>query len=281
MLYRTTPRILVFLVFLFPFCFSVYAQEVEIQSSGQIKNVKDPVDPQDAATKAYVDQMSEILLSAGINGVVQDIDGNVYKTIKIGEQVWMAENLKTTHYNDGTPILKVTDDTAWKNLSTPGYCWYDNDSTLHAELMGVLYNYYVVADTNSLNVCPVGWDAPTDAEWTVLTDFLEDNGYGYRGSGEDIGKSLAASFRWTSSGVLGSVGNDFGSNNTSGFAGLPGGFRLNYGTFISLGIMGRWWSSTELSSGYAWARILYHDVINVGRTDGDKRTGSSVRCLRD
>ena len=190
-----------------------------------------------------MDQMSEMMLDAGLNGIVKDFDGNVYKTVKIGSQVWMAENLKTTHYNEGTPIPLVSDNTAWSNLSTPGYCWYDNDSTMNAKVFGALYNYYVVADTNGLNVCPVGWDVPTDAEWTVLTDFLEDNGYGYGGSGTDIGKSLAATFRWTSSGTAGYVGNDLGSNNSSGFVGLPGGQR--YGkSFRYLGSYGFWWSST-------------------------------------
>ena len=128
MIHGTTARILIFLLTLFSFCLSMYGQEVEIQSSGQIKNVKDPVDPQDAATKNYVDQMSEILLNAGINGVVQDIDGNVYKTIKIGTQVWMAENLKATHYNDGDAVPNITVDSEWDDLASGAYCTYSNDN---------------------------------------------------------------------------------------------------------------------------------------------------------
>lgn len=252
-----------------------------ITAQNRITNVSDPLDPQDAATKNYVDMMSEMLLDAGINGIVKDIDGNVYKTIKIGIQVWMVDNLKTTHYNDGTAIPEVSDATAWSNLTTPGYTWYDNDSTMHAELHGALYNYYAVADTNSLNVCPVGWDVPTDAEWTILTDFLEDSGFGYGGSGADIGKSMASTFGWTSSGTAGQVGNDQGTNNSSGFSGLPGGLRSPDGSFFEIGLVGYWWSSTEDSTADAWLRLLLYNSGNVSRSFNDKGFGISVRCLRD
>ena len=268
------------------FAWPLFSQQLEVDGeidvkNNKIKNVSDPADPQDAATKAYVDQMSEILLDAGINGVVQDIDGNVYKTIKIGDQVWMAENLKATHYNDGTPIPLVTDNTAWQNLTTPGYCWFMNDSTSNAKVFGALYNYYVVADTNTRNVCPAGWDVPTDAEWMVLTEFLTNSGYGYAGSGMDIGKSVASNFRWTSSGTAGHVGNDLGSNNSSGFSGLPGGYRDSNGSYVNLGLLGFWWSSTG-SGANAWYRGLGFDLNgSVSRFNDDKRLGFSVRCLRD
>lgn len=252
-----------------------------VNVAGVISGVSDPVNAQDAATKNYVDQMSELLLDAGINGIVQDIDGNVYKTIKIGTQVWMVDNLKTTHYNDGTAIPEVSDATAWSNLTTPGYTWYDNDSTMHAELHGALYNYYAVADTNSLNVCPVGWDVPTDAEWTILTDFLEDSGFGYGGSGADISKSMASTFGWTSSGTAGRVGNDQGTNNSSGFSGLPGGRRDSDGTFNFVGSLGYWWSSTEYLTSSAWHRYLFYNNDDVYRNFGPKGFGFSVRCLRD
>ncbi len=248
-----------------------------------IINLADPTNAQDAVTKAYIDQMAEIFLNAGLNGVVMDIDGNTYKTIKIDTQLWMAENLKTTRYNDGTSIPLVTGSTAWGNLTTPAYSWYDNDSTKYAKLYGALYNYYTVADTNSLNVCPTGWHVPTDAEWTGLTDFLTNNAYGYGGSGTDIGKSLASTFGWRSFGMAGHTGNDQATNNSSGFAKLPGGYRLNGGSFAEIESAGCWWYPSEDDTDTSKARnhCLYYHHINVFRAADYKEFGFSVRCLRD
>ncbi len=249
-----------------------------------IINLADPTNAQDAVTKAYIDQMAEILLNAGLNGVVMDIDGNTYKTIKIGTQVWMAENLKTTRYNDGSAIPLVTDNTAWENLNTPAYSWYGNDSTLNAKLYGALYNYYTVAvaDTTN-NVCPTGWHVPTDTAWGVLTIFLSNNGYGYGGSGSDIGKSMASTFGWTSSGTAGNIGNDQATNNSSGFAGLPGGYRNYNGTFEDIGNYGYWWCSSEDESdpNYAWHHYLNYSSEGVTSNPDYKEYGYSVRCLRD
>ncbi len=247
-----------------------------------ITNLADPTNAQDAVTKAYVYQMAEIFLNAGLNGVVIDIDGNTYKTIKIGTQVWMAENLKTTRYNDGTVIPLVTDNTAWENLNTPAYSWYSNDSTTNAKLYGALYNYYTVADTNSLNVCPTGWHVPTAVEWGVLGNFLPNNAYGYGGSGTDIGKSMASTFGWTSSGTAGSTGNDQATNNSSGFAGLPGGNRSNDGTFNDIGDYLYWWSSSDFfNSSNARSLRLHYNNGTPTFYNANKKFGYSVRCLRD
>ena len=193
----------------------------------------------------------------------------------------MAENLKTTKYNEGTSIAEVKNDTEWNYLTTPAYCWFDNDSTTNAKLFGALYNFYSVADTNSLNVCPVGWDVPTDAEWTILTDYLDDKGYGFGGSGADVGKSLAATFRWNNSSTAAEVGNDIGSNNSTGFAGLPSGYRNASGAFSLNGDYGFWWSSTVGTTAFAWLRYLYYVSDNVNRSFNDEHSGFSVRCLRD
>lgn len=265
---------------------SLFSQKLDVEgdanfNNNQIKNVADPTDPQDATTKAYVDAMSEILLNAGINGVVQDIEGNLYKTLKIGTQVWMVENLKTTHYNNGTPIPNVTDKAAWENLSTPGFCWYDNDSTKYAKLFGTLYNYYVGADTNNRNVCPVGWHVPTFDNWNKLTFFLEADGHGYEGSGSDIGKSMAARFRWNSSVNPGDIGNNAGANNSSGFTGLPAGARDVNGTFGTINDQGWWWSSNYLNGNNSWYLHLYTGYGGTTWSSIDKRLGMSVRCVRD
>ena len=276
----------IFLILLFPVF--VFSQNVEVEggfieysidvSSGVIKNVADPISAQDAATKAYVDAlesqvsvMNNILQDTGYNGTLSDVEGNVYKTIKIGDQIWMADNLRVTKYNEGTPIPEVTDGTAWENLNTPGYCWYDTTGTNYAtysqDTFGAMYNYYVVADTNSLNVCPVGWHVPTDGEWTTLTDYLGGTGIG---GGKMKEAGLA---HWNSQNT--------GATNESGFAGLPGGFRFNFGYFDNIGSSGFWWSSTEFNTSNAWYRYLLFLNVNVNSIYNNKGSGLSVRCLRD
>ena len=270
----------------FPISNLIHAQQLEVegdlQVNGRITGVMNPVNDQDAATKAYIDQMSEMMLDAGLNGVVSDIDNNVYKTIKIGTQVWMAENLKTTKYNDGTNIQNIVGEVAWGGLSTAAYCWY-NDINSNSERFGALYNFHVVAATNSLNVCPEGWSIPSESDWLVLTNFLTNNGYGYEGSGSDIGKALASRFRWTSDGAAGNVGNDLGSNNSSGFSSLPAGYRVDDGGFDDDGIEGYFWSSTE-DSGNATDGVfmlLSNYSANFTNSSENKNYGMSVRCLRD
>lgn len=256
-----------------------------IKITGTITGVSDPINAEDAANKSYVDGMkasfNEDLLDAGLNGVVQDIDGNKYKTIKIGTQVWMVDNLKTTHYNNGTAIQKVTIDTVWQSLSSPAYSWYDNDSIQNSKLLGALYNYYSISDTNSLNVCPVGWDVPTDTDLTELEVFLENNGYGFDGSGVDFGKALASRYLWTINTSPGAVGNDPGTNNQVGFSGFPAGFRNSNGTFTGIENYAIWWSSTAVNAEIGWYRYLYFGNDYIQRSFFGKAGGLSVRCIRD
>lgn len=197
-------------------------------------------------------------------GTVMDIDGNVYQTVTIGSQVWMAENLKTTKYNDGTSIPNVTDASEWLNLSTPGYCWYDNDIS-YSNPYGALYNWYTV---NTGKLAPTGWHVPSDDEWTTLTDYL--------------GGEISAGSKLKESGTLHWYGSNLGATNETGFTALPGGVRGWLGVFGNISLYGNWWSSTENSESAAWNRSIIYSNINVDRGGGaNKVIGLSVRCVKD
>ncbi|MCX6328872.1 MAG: fibrobacter succinogenes major paralogous domain-containing protein [Bacteroidia bacterium] len=198
---------------------------------------------------------------------IADYDGNTYNTVTIGTQVWMLENLKTTHYRDGTDITY----NVW-SVGTEAYCWYGNDPA-NKDLYGALYNYYAVTDAH--NLCPAGWHVPSDAEWTTLSTYLETNGYGFEGSGSDIAKSLASTSGWATNGVAGNVGNDQGTNNTSGFTGLPGGHRAPNGTFFVLTSYAGWWSTSN------WNRSISSNVSTPDRGNANLNYGFSVRCIKD
>jgi uncharacterized protein (TIGR02145 family) len=208
------------------------------------------------------------------SATVKDKDGNVYHTITIGTQVWMVENLKTTKYNDGTAIPLVTDNTAWTALSTPAYCWYNNDASTYKATYGALYNWYAV---NTGKLAPAGWHVATDAEWTTLGYYVSAN----LGTSGSIAKALAATINWTACTPAGAIGNDLTKNNSSGFSALPGGYRGDGGTFGYIGGYGGWWSSTEDGTTSAWAWGLGYGSGDLGRSYGTKSGGVSVRCVRD
>ena len=204
--------------------------------------------------------------SSGESGTFTDArDGREYKWVKIGNQVWMAENLAATKYNDGTAIPLVTDNTAWKNLTTPGYCWYNNDEAGYKNTYGALYNWYTV---NTDKLCPTGWHLPTDAEWTTLTDYL--------GSGSVAGGKLKeiGTTHWDSPNT--------DATNETGFTALPGGYRGDYGgTFNLAGNHASLWSSTEMGSSLAFNRTLSCYGPYVLAYLCNKSYGYSVRCVRD
>ena len=211
---------------------------------------------------------------------VKDIDGNVYKTVKIGKQVWMKENLKTTKYQNGELIGSTTPDTLdISTENTPKYQWAYKGNESNVKTYGRLYTWY--AATDSRNICPTGWHVPNDEEWTTLTDYLINNGYGYGGSGSDITKSMAATSGWTPNSIVGNVGNDQMKNDSSGFAAVAGGYRYGSGLFNAFGSYCYYWSATELYSTTAWYRNLGAHRNDVYRGSGSKQNGVSIRCLRD
>ena len=195
---------------------------------------------------------------------VTDADGNVYGTVKIGNQVWLTENLRTTKYSDGSDIPLVTDSAAWSNLDTSGYCWNNNDSAANAQIYGALYNWYTV-NTNKL--CPSGWHVPTDTEWTVLTDYL--------------GGLAGGRLKETGTAHWNDPNTD--AINDSKFTALPGGRRFSSGAFAGIGSTGSWWSATEIDIGSAWRRKMLYYQGDVYReiNSNYKELGFSVRCLRD
>jgi len=201
-------------------------------------------------------------------GSITDIDGNTYATIRIGTQVWMAENLRTTRYWNGDTIPNVTDDDAWSQLdvsTTGAWCHYDNNPNYEVPY-GKLYNWYVVADPR--NVCPTGWHLPTDAEWTVLSDHL--------GGASVAGGKMKSAGTW-----YWLVGNT-GATNESGFSGLPVGFRYYaHGVFYYLDLIGYWWSASEAGADYTWGRYLDYYIAATGRNSYYGNNAFSVRCLRD
>jgi uncharacterized protein (TIGR02145 family) len=201
-----------------------------------------------------------------------DVEGNVYNTVTIGTQVWMAENLKSTKYNDNTSIPNVTDNTAWINLTTAGYCWYNNDIANKA-LYGAMYNWYTV---NTAKLCPSDWHVPTDAEFITLEMFL----------GMTQGQADATLWRGTDQGtqMKNTTGWDAGGNgtNTSGFSALPGGFRYRVdGSFLNLGTLSYWWTSNEYLTTLALYRRLDGSNAGVYREGASKTAGKYVRCVKD
>ena len=256
-----------------------------------VTNVATPVSPTDAVNKAYVDELRAQIEELQIQNGIEDIDANIYKIVKIGTQMWMKENLKTSKYNDGTDIPNVTDNTAWAALTTGAYSDYDNNPA-NSNTYGRLYNWYTVdnnaatkvASNGGKNVCPTGWHIPSDAEWTTLENYLIANGYNFDGTttGNKIAKSMAATNTWSTSIITGAIGNDLGLNNRSGFSALPAGHRgFNGSTFGGAGDYLDWWSASEYTSTWSWYRSLHRDGISLTRNNYPKGGGFGVRCVKD
>jgi uncharacterized protein (TIGR02145 family) len=204
-------------------------------------------------------------LTAMQGQTVNDVDGNVYNNVTIGVQTWMAENLRTTKYNDGTSIPLLSDDKIWKNSLSAGFCWNQNNEAKYKTNYGALYNWFAV---NTEKLCPIGWHIPSSSEWNILEDFLG----GVKIGGGKL-KEPSSSY-W--------MRPNRGATNETGFTALPGGWRDGKkGGFMPFGVIGYWWSSTEQSTTDAIARSLSYDNSNVYIYWYNKRSGMSVRCLRD
>jgi len=212
-------------------------------------------------------------------GTVRDIDGNDYRTIEIGNQVWMAENLRTSRYRNGEDITYVMSNSEWQDLNQEqagAWAFYNN----HAgnEPFGLLYNWYAVSDFRGL--CPIGWRVATDQDWQQLERYLgmnpnEANATGWRGQNANVGGKLKAKGTefWRSPNT--------GATNESSFTALAGGYRFTSGSFSYLTFFGYWWTSTEADANTAWRRLLFNNRESINRVNYDKRYGFSVRCVQN
>ena len=205
------------------------------------------------------------------------------QTVTIGTQIWQTTNLNVDTYSDGTPIPQVTDPTTWGNLTTGAWCYYNNDPA-NGAVYGKLYNWYAAAgiyDAASLtnpalrkNLAPAGWHVPSDAEWSVLINFLDPNANG--------GNSInVAGGKMKESGIFHWLSPNIGANNSSGFNGIPGGLRYNYGPSAAFGNYCAWWSTTENNTyNYnAYGRYLYYTDSNAVSFFDNMSTGLSIRCV--
>jgi uncharacterized protein (TIGR02145 family) len=199
-----------------------------------------------------------------IKNEVIDIDRNVYQTVKIGQRVWMAENLKVTRLNNGTLIPEVTDNTEWYWWRQPGLCWYNNDGFSYKLIYGALYNWYTV---NTGLLCPEGWHVPSEAEWQDLSNYL--------GGADIAGGKLkeVGTIYWNSPNV--------GATDEYGFKALPGGSRTSRGEFIDIRLAARWWSSSEFNSMNSIARSVHYSTAGMTNPIRYNMEGLSVRCIEN
>jgi uncharacterized protein (TIGR02145 family) len=188
---------------------------------------------------------------------------NTLKTIKIGKQTWMVNNLDAARYRNGDPIPKVSSKAEWAVLTTGAWCYYDDDSVTYATIYGKLYNWYAVNDPRGL--APKGWHIPTEVEWTSLISFL--------GADSANGKlKVTGTTYWK-------YNKD--ATNTSGFTAYPGGYRDYFGSMANMAYNGYWWSSTKASAGSSYCRLLEFRQAKITASAFNNNCGLSVRCIRD
>lgn len=258
---------------------------IGLQINGQWKYLDKAVPP--GGFKRGIKYTVEINAADAVATTVTDADGNSYKTVKIGTQVWMVENLKTTKYNDGTAIPNLTDNSAWGSATSGAWSDYDNN-TSNSAIYGKLYNWYAVdnnastklASNGGKNICPAGWHVPSDLEWTTLTDYV---GYVVTTTDEMLGNMtlIYGAQHLKEAGTTHWSATNSETTNSSGFTALPGGYRKYDGWgYENLGNQGYWWS-TSLTSDYPIYRRMtqYENLVESGY--GSKGFGRSVRCVKD
>ena len=262
----------------------LYAKKGIHNGMYQITNVANPTESHHAATKGYVDNhidqalltfvydsvksyVIELFKTMGLipvfyAGTVTDIDGNIYTTVKIASQTWMAQNLRVIHYNDGSFIPRVYDEAEWEGLTTGARIEYDNFQS-NINIYGLLYNFYAVADNRKL--CPDGWHVPSETEWTTFEDNL--------GGSEWAGAKLkeTGTDHWLSP--------NEGAVDQYGFTALPSGQRDPQ--FLNKGLAGGWWTTQEASISRAWFRYVTFQAYDLYSSDALKFCGFSVRCIKD
>ena len=205
-----------------------------------------------------------VSLTGGSTIPVTDIAGNTYQTIRIGDQIWMAENLRTNKYANGTIIPNVTNDAQWDGLTTGAWCWFENNNSNELPL-GKLYNWYAVENQDDL--CPIGWRLPTDTDLQILIDYL--------GGSDVAGGKLKqeGSEYW--------IDPNIGATNESGFSAQPHGGRGFQGKFSTFfGYFAQFWTISEEDQNKAWYLSLSHLNDNTILTNTQKRYGMAVRCIK-
>ena len=226
--------------------------------------------------------------------LVTDIDGNTYEYLTYGTQEWVLENAEMVTYRDGTPIPQVVSDSEWTSLTTGAWCYVDNNSA-----NAKMYNWYAVAgihdmDTTTPNkeLAPEGWHVPTDAEWTILEDYLIVNGYNYDNTiiGSKIAKAMASTNGWNTTGTSGVPGNDPTANNATQLNFVAHGFRHGlYGNFDDFSLNANFWASDQTTienpdhplEYYSWVRTVKNNQINLLRYQNENKDGFSVRFIKD
>ena len=248
----------------------IYTVNLEVQDTGGL-------------TQSVITPITVTTYIVQYTGTVTDIDGNVYNTIQIGNQLWMAENLKVTQYRNGDAIPNVTNSQDWEDLISGAFLNYNNDES-YVSTYGRLYNWYVISDPRG--IAPEGWHVPSDDEWKELELYLgmpqaEADDESSRSTGK-VGQKLKSVSEWYNGwNNVDNVDPEIIGTNESGFSALPGGYAGDNGLTDDMGHDGIFWTSTELIGGLAWRRGLGHASAGVARYTNGNNYGFSIRCIRD